>query len=83
MLEQLGPSMHELRLALRRRHEILCDLAARIWRPAPHSGLPTGAEKGRWLCEYIVATWEALAHPVPERTIANALAAHPQRHVRT
>ena len=79
LLERLGRPMGEVRLPLRRRHEILCDLAARIWRRAPHSGLPTGAEKGRWLCGFIVATWEALAHPVPERTVAYALACAERR----
>ena len=79
LLERLGRPMHEFRLPLRRRHEILCDLAVQIWRPAPSSGLPTGAEKGRWLCEFIVEKWEALAHPVPERTIAYALACAQRR----
>jgi streptomycin 6-kinase len=79
LLERLGRPMSELRLPLRRRHELLCDLATRIWRPAPDSGLPTGAQKGRWLCEFIVATWEALDRPVPERTVAHALACAERR----
>jgi streptomycin 6-kinase len=74
LLERLGRPMSELGLPLQRRHEVLCDLATRMWRPAPDSGLPTGAEKGRWLREFIVARWEALDRPVPERTIAYALA---------
>ena len=51
LLERLGRSLHELALPLRQRHEILYSTAARIWRPAPDCGLPTGAEKGRWLAE--------------------------------
>lgn len=41
LLERLGRSLYELKLPIRRRHEILCDVAARVWRPAPDSGLPS------------------------------------------
>ena len=53
LLERLGRSLYELRLPIRRRHEILISAAARIWRPAPDCGLPTGADKARWLAEFI------------------------------
>lgn len=36
-------------------------------------GLPTGVEKGRWLVEFIVATWEELNHPCSERAVDHAL----------
>ena len=42
-----GASMHDLGVPFARRLEILCDVAAQLWRPAPHCGLPTGADKGR------------------------------------
>src|SRR5204862_5975141 len=48
LLERLGRSLKELGLPIGQRHEILSSTAARIWRPAPDCGLPTGAEKGRW-----------------------------------
>ena len=48
--------MAELGVPMPRRHELLCDLAVRLWRPAAGAGLPTGAEKGRWLAESIAAT---------------------------
>ena len=41
--------------------------------PAPESGLPTGAEKGRWLVDFISATWEELDRPCSERAIDYAL----------
>ena len=69
LLERLGRSLHELALPIRKRHEILCSTATRVWRPAPDSGLPTGAEKGRWLADFITATWEELDHPCSERAI--------------
>jgi streptomycin 6-kinase len=74
LLERLGPSLYQLGLHIRSRHEILCSTAARVWRPAPDCGLPTGAEKGRWLADFITATWEELDHPCSERAIDYALA---------
>jgi streptomycin 6-kinase len=73
LLERLGRSMHELALPVGRRLEILCSTAARVWRPAPGCGLPTGAEKGRWLIDFITRTWEELDHPCSERAIQHAL----------
>jgi streptomycin 6-kinase len=73
LLERLGGSLYELALPIRRRHEILCSTAARVWRPAPDCGLPTGAEKSRWLADFISATWEELDHPCSERAIDYAI----------
>jgi streptomycin 6-kinase len=79
LLERLGRSLFELHLPIRRRHEILCDLAARVWRPAPDCALPTGADKGRWLAEFITTTWESLERPCTERTVDYALACAARR----
>ncbi len=79
LLERLGRSLRELALPVRRRHEILAAAAARIWRPAPDSGLPTGAAKGRWLAEFITTTWEELGRPCGERAVAYALACAERR----
>jgi streptomycin 6-kinase len=79
LLERLGPSMNDLGLPIARRHEILADVAARVWRPAPGAGLPTGAAKGRRLAGYITATWEELGHPCPERAVDYALACAERR----
>jgi streptomycin 6-kinase len=73
LLERLGRPLHRLGLPIGRRHEILCATAMRVWRPAPGSGLPTGAEKGRWLVEFILGTWEELDHPCDERAIVHAV----------
>ena len=40
-----------------RRQEILADLAAQVWRPAADSGLPTGAEKARYLVDFVERLW--------------------------
>lgn len=74
LLERLGPSLHQLGLPIRRRHEILCSTARRVWRAAPDCGLPTGAEKGRRLAGFIAATWEELDRPCSERAVEHALA---------
>ena len=75
LLERLGRPLHQLGLPLARRHEILCATAERVWRPAPGSGLPTGADKGRWLIGYIETTWAELDRPCSERAVEHALAA--------
>jgi streptomycin 6-kinase len=73
LMERLGRPMYELGLPLSRRLEILCATAARIWRPVPDCGLPTGAEKARWLADFIVMLWEDLDHPCSERAVDHAL----------
>jgi len=73
LLERLGRSLHRLALPIAERHEILCATAMLVWRPAPDSGLPTGADKGRWLVRFILETWEELGRPCPERTIDHAV----------
>jgi streptomycin 6-kinase len=79
LLERLGPPMVDLALPLARRHELLCAAAARVWRPAPDCGLPTGAEKGRWLVDFITNSWEELDRPCSERAIDHALACAARR----
>jgi hypothetical protein len=69
LLERLGRSMHELALPFDQRLAILCSAAARIWRPAPGCGLPTGTDKGRRLIEFITTTREDLDRPCSERAI--------------
>jgi streptomycin 6-kinase len=73
LLERLGPSLHALGLPVDQRHAILCDTAARVWRPAAGSGLPTGAEKARMLAEYIPDAWEETGRPCSERAVEYAL----------
>jgi streptomycin 6-kinase len=79
LLERLGPSMADLALPIARRHELLCAVAARVWRPAPGCGLPTGAEKGRWLVGFVTALWEELDRPCSERAVDHAVACAERR----
>ena len=73
LLERLGPTLHDLSLSIGERHEILCATVERLWRPAPDSGLQTGAEKGRWLIQFILELWEKLNHPCSERVVDQAV----------
>ncbi|MEQ1703412.1 MAG: aminoglycoside phosphotransferase family protein, partial [Ilumatobacteraceae bacterium] len=73
LLERLGPSMHDLGLPFAQRLPALTAAAQRMWRPAPDLGLPTGAEKGRWLIEAITRLWAALDRPCSERVITHAV----------
>jgi streptomycin 6-kinase len=93
LLERLGPALVDAGLPIGRRLEILSDLARAVWRPAPGAALPTGAEKGRWLIDYItrLAGPSAVTRtagpsvitrpggPCAERTIAHAVACAERR----
>ena len=73
LLERLGPSMRDLRLPFEQRLDLLCETALPLWRPAPDAGLPTGAEKGRWLVERITTLWEELDRPCREQAVDHAV----------
>ncbi len=79
LLERLGPSLHDLGLPLQERLEILTSAAARVWRPASDAGLPSGADKGRWLIDFIATAWEELDHPCSQLAIDHALACAARR----
>jgi streptomycin 6-kinase len=73
LLERLGASLYQLNVPFAERLEILVSAASRVWRPAPDCGLPTGADKARWLVEHITTSWEQLDRPCSERAVAHAL----------
>jgi streptomycin 6-kinase len=79
LLERLGRSLHQLRLPMAERHEILCATVTRVWRPARECGLPTGAEKGRSLVDFVRASWEHLDRPCSERAVDDAVACAERR----
>jgi len=79
LLERLGRSLYELALPLPQRLEILCSTALRVWRRAPDAGLPSGADKGRRLVDFITRTWEELDRPCSERAVSYALACASRR----
>src|SRR5690606_24687200 len=79
LLEHLGPSMHDLGLPFEQRLPLLTAAATRVWRPAPNAGLPTGADKGRWLIDFITRSWEQLDRPCSHQAVDHALACAERR----
>lgn len=73
LIEQLGPSLRQLELPMSRRHEILCDVAERMWRSAPDCGLSTGRQKVEEQMKSIRSMWEKLDHPCSEMAVDYAL----------
>ena len=73
LLERLGPSLAGYSMPLRRRLPILTSLAVQVWRPAPDCGLPTGADKGRRLAEFIARMWRELDRPCSEAAVEHAV----------
>ncbi|MEV6843045.1 aminoglycoside phosphotransferase family protein [Actinoplanes sp. NPDC051411] len=74
LLERLGPAMSTLGLPPSRRLEILCDLAAAVWRPSDLD-LPTGRDRAARTAESIERRWERLGRPCRAATVRQAVAA--------
>lgn len=75
LMEPLGPSVGSLGLAADQQMRIICATLAKAWVPANEApGLMTGAEKAKWLADFIAATWEELDRPCSEAAVAQALA---------
>jgi streptomycin 6-kinase len=79
LLERLGPSLHDLGVPVGKRHEILCDTARAVWRPADGLDLTTGGEKAQLLAHWIVEWWDELERPCTRRAIDHALACAERR----
>jgi streptomycin 6-kinase len=71
--------LFEIGVPFDRRQEILCDTAQQLWRRAPDCGLPTGADKGRWLIDSITRLWDMLGKPCSARAIDHAVACATRR----
>jgi streptomycin 6-kinase len=73
--ERLGASLAELGLPSNLQIEIICATLRRAWQIPPPAGasLPSGADKARWLAQFIAATWEELNRPCSEPIIEQAL----------
>lgn len=88
LIERLGPPMYAVVPDPHVRHDLLCDIAARMWRPvAADVDLPTGADKASEYAELLPRLWEATGRPCSPATVDDALAcldsrrrAHDNRH---
>jgi streptomycin 6-kinase len=72
--ERLGTSLREFWLSIPAQIDSLCATLQRAWHVPVPAGVQSGADKARWLSEFIAATWEELNRPSPRRVIEQALA---------
>jgi streptomycin 6-kinase len=80
LLERLGPSMYDLGVPRRQRHELLLGAAQRLWRPVDSSvRLQRGSERARWMIERLGHVWEQSERACSERVVADAIAGAERR----
>ena len=88
LLERLGAALHDVVPDPTTRHDMMCDIAARLWRPvSPDVDLPTGADKALEYSDLLPRLWEETGRACSEATVADALEcmerrrrAHDDRH---
>jgi streptomycin 6-kinase len=73
LLERLGRTLFEAGLPFNQQLEVMTATVMRVWRPAAGEGFTTGAEKGRWLIDFIKETWEETGRACSERAVAYAI----------
>jgi streptomycin 6-kinase len=74
LLERLGAPMYDLVADPVRRLDLLCDVAARLWRPVgPDADLPTGAMLAERFADQLPRMWERAGRPCSQATVADAL----------
>ena len=62
------------------RHDMMCDVAARLWRPVgPDVDLPTGADMARDRADLLPRLWEETGRACSEATVKDALACMDRR----
>ncbi len=75
LLERLGANLSSLGLPTAQQLEIIAATVQQVWRPVPAGALlRTGAEKARWLADFIATTWESLGRPCSAKAVDLALA---------
>jgi streptomycin 6-kinase len=74
LLERLGAALYDVVPDPATRHDMLCDVAARLWRPVgPDVDLPTGADKARQYADLLPRLWEETGRPCSQETVNDAL----------
>jgi streptomycin 6-kinase len=80
LLERLGPSMYDLGVPRRQRHELLLDAVQLLWRPVDASvGLKRGSDHARWMARRLPQVWEQSGRACSERVLADAIACAERR----
>ena len=88
LLERLGAPLYDVVPDPASRHDMLGDVAARLWRPVgPEVDLPTGADQAGEYADLLPRLWEETGRACSEATVEDALAcldrrrrAHDDRH---
>jgi streptomycin 6-kinase len=81
LLERLGSAMYAVVADTASRHDLLCDLATRLWRPiGSDTGLPTGADRAHSYGELLPRLWELTGRPCLRATIDDAVECAERRH---
>lgn len=73
LLERLGDPLGTSSLTAAEQRGVLCEAAMRFWRLAPAGDFPTGADKGRWLVDFIRTTWTELGEPCSAAAVGHAI----------
>ena len=74
LLERLGAPMHDIVADPGSRHNLLCEVAVRLWRPiGPDIDLPTGAKLAEQYADRLPNLWEQAGRPCSPATVAHAL----------
>ena len=74
LLERLGAPMYDVVPDPTNRHNLLCDVAVRLWRPvAPDIDLPSGATLTEQYADRLPKLWEQAGRPCSPATVKDAL----------
>jgi streptomycin 6-kinase len=74
LLERLGSAMYEVVADPANRHDTLCDLATRLWRPVgDDTDLPSGADKAHAYAQVLPQLWQLTGRPCSQATIDDAI----------
>jgi streptomycin 6-kinase len=80
LLERLGATMLDSVPDAVTRHDMLCDVAMRMWRPvASDVDLPTGAQWAREYATLLPLMWEETGRPCTWRSVEDAVACAERR----
>src|SRR3954454_8938836 len=80
LLERLGAPLYDVVADPAARHDMLCDVAARLWRPvAPEVDLPTGADKAIEYANLLPRLWEQTGRACSRAAVEDALACADRR----
>ena len=74
LLERLGAAMYDVVPDPAVRHDLLCDLASRLWRPIDAGvDLPSGADVAREYAELLPRLWEETGRSCSQAIVDDAL----------